>query len=654
MFKRLITLVLVLNLSQVFGQFSMPHKFNSKVDFSAQTKAYDLKTIDEFEVVDERVIEFAYDKEGNLFEYYYQHEVRYVNSNEAIDRNNKIYVSLANAFELVDYDVRVILSNGGIKSIGKDALKEGTSEDKQKVQYFAVSGAEKGSMIEYYYLIKRPAHLTGNIYSFQADKPKARVIFKVISPENLFFKSQSFNGFPNLRIDTTLSERNMLVADTNDIPAIFDEPFSNDQANKQKVIYQLYYNTAKGKINPFNYGLVSQSIFENICNKLTKDEEKALDKLMKSANIKYAPDEVAKIRAIENYVKKSYNFVESSDDRFADLASIMKVGALNENGATKMIYHMLTRAGIDKELVVTSNRFNNPFDKEFESYAYLTSFLLYFPKLDKYLCPFAQTYRFGLVPSGYTHNYGLFIRKISVGDLNTGAGKVKFIPAPAAEITQHNMNIKAKLDASGDSLDIDFDQEYKGYYAQTYQSYFDYIPKDKMKDYEEGIVKSLNEEITIKSIKIENKKADDFMVLPLLLHSKLTSAHFIEKAGNKILLKFGDLIGPQSELYQEKARQLPVENTYNRIYNREIVFTIPEGYQIKNAEELNLVVQPFKEKGDGCGFTASYKMDGQNLIVTSTEYYNEILFPLDQYENYRAVINAAANFNKIVLVLEKK
>lgn len=652
--KSILIILALLKFGSVYSQFSLNYKLEEKFDYSKLTEKYDLKTIDEIEVLDEQVVEFTYDKEGNLFEYYYIHQVTYVNSDNAIDRNNKIYINSPRITELVSYDVRVVLPNGSMKSMGKDALKEGTTEDKQKINYFAVSGAEKGGYIEYYYLVKRNANISGYMQNFQGGAEKAKIIFKVISPENLIFTSKSFNGFAELKADSSLSERNMLMGEISNVKKIEGESFGNEKGNAMKVVYQLYFNTAKGKKNPFNYGLVSQGLFENICNTISKNELKEINKMLKQSDIKFAPTEEAKIRAVENYVKKTFNFMEAEDERLQNIESIVKVGALNETGALRIIYHMINQLGIEQEIVVTSNRYKNHFDKDFESYVFLTDYLLYFPKIDKYLSPFSQAYRLGLVPYGFVENYGLFIKKVSIGDINTGAGKVKFINARLAKETQHNMYITAQMDNSGDSLNIDFKIEYTGYYAQNFQPYFDFVATDKIKEFEESIVKSLNENITIKKIKIENKGADNLMVNPLIVNSNLTSSHFLSKAGNKILLKFGDLIGPQSELYQENNRALPIENDYNREYHREITFIVPDGYTVKNANDLTMSVQPFKGEGDAASFTSSYRIEGNKLILKSDEYYNIINLPLKSYENFRAVVNAAANFNKIVLVLEKK
>ena len=51
---------------------------------------------------------------------------------------------------------------------------------------------------------------------------------------------------------------------------------------------------------------------------------------------------------------------------------------------------------------------------------------------------------------------------------------------------------------------------------------------------------------------------------------------------------------------------------------------------------------------------SAYIQQGQKLTVTSTEAYQQIYWPKKDFEAYRSVVNASANFNKIVLVLEKK
>ena len=53
-------------------------------------------------------------------------------------------------------------------------------------------------------------------------------------------------------------------------------------------------------------------------------------------------------------------------------------------------------------------------------------------------------------------------------------------------------------------------------------------------------------------------------------------------------------------------------------------------------------------------FKSSYQLLGNKLIITADEHYKENKIEVSMYEEYRTVINSAADFNKITLLLEPK
>ena len=128
----------------------------------------------------------------------------------------------------------------------------------------------------------------------------------------------------------------------------------------------------------------------------------------------------------------------------------------------------------------------------------------------------------------------------------------------------------------------------------------------------------------------------------------------LEKAGNKLLFKLGELIGNQVQMYQEKPRQLPAEMPFAHVEERKISFEIPQGYTIKNPEDINIDVQYKKDNVVTMGFVSSYKVVNNVLEVYVLETYHELKYPLKEFETFKKVINSSADFNKIVLVLEKK
>ena len=127
----------------------------------------------------------------------------------------------------------------------------------------------------------------------------------------------------------------------------------------------------------------------------------------------------------------------------------------------------------------------------------------------------------------------------------------------------------------------------------------------------------------------------------------------MEKAGNKWLVRIGDVIGPQVEMYQEKPRQFPMELHYPHVLDRKIRFEIPKGYRIKNLEDLNIRhVHPASGEPT-MSFVSSYKVENNLLTIQVTEEYRKTYYPLREYEIFKQIINAAADFNKIALILEK-
>ena len=108
------------------------------------------------------------------------------------------------------------------------------------------------------------------------------------------------------------------------------------------------------------------------------------------------------------------------------------------------------------------------------------------------------------------------------------------------------------------------------------------------------------------------------------------------------------------EMYEEKERVFPIEIDNPHSYDRTIVLTLPADYKIKNPEVFNMN-QVLKHEGKVVAdFISSYEIKGNQLIVKNTESYDFVELPAHLYPQYQKVINAAADFNKLSVVLEKK
>ena len=52
-------------------------------------------------------------------------------------------------------------------------------------------------------------------------------------------------------------------------------------------------------------------------------------------------------------------------------------------------------------------------------------------------------------------------------------------------------------------------------------------------------------------------------------------------------------------------------------------------------------------------FYLAIKTDGKTVTVEIKEFYKKLILPLDEFDDFREIINAAADFNKKVLIFEK-
>src|SRR5690606_8027470 len=105
------------------------------------------------------------------------------------------------------------------------------------------------------------------------------------------------------------------------------------------------------------------------------------------------------------------------------------------------------------------------------------------------------------------------------------------------------------------------------------------------------------------------------------------------------------------ERYEEKERKLPITMDYPNTQHRSITIEIAEGYTEKNPEAINMDVQA---ENNDCGRVSTHKVEGNKMIIDSNEYYGKPSYPASEIDKFRKVINAAADFNKIILILEQQ
>lgn len=602
---------------------------------------------------DDRIYEYKFE-DKKMVQYNHVYKLIKVADDKGIEIFNKIYIPVYGTSEVNDLKARVINSAGQVINVPSEKIKDEMYEG-NRYRFFAMEGLDKGSEIEYTYVTKKnPTYFGSETFQSQTT-PYARVNISLVVPKHLKFEAMGFNGMTVLS-DSLIGESLITAAYSDNIPQLEEEKYGLPTPHLQRIDYKLSYNLSSSnsvRLNTWNE--MARNVHRNLTT-LTDKERKAVNKFVNAVNIPDGASEETIIELLEDYMKTKINIDEKLVSENAEnLEAAIKSGNTNNFGAGKLMIAMLEAKGIRYQAVFPSVRDQLPLVEELENWNRIEEMILYFPSTKKFLQPSSDILRYPYVDAYWAATRGLFLKTTSIGDVTTAIAKFDTIPMIPFDQHAHNMEVSVKLDATGDSLIIDSKQILKGYGASAYRPIWAYLTPDKQQDALKEIISSVAKSENIQNIKAENTAFTDFWDnKPLVISGTIHTGQLLDRAGNKLLFKIGELIGPQEQMYQEKPRQLPAELQYPHILYRKLHFQVPEGYTIKNLKDLTIDIQEKKGNEVSMGFSSNYTLNGNSLDVEVMETYRDIRYPLSEFETFKKVINASADFNKIVLVLEKK
>jgi Domain of Unknown Function with PDB structure (DUF3857)/Transglutaminase-like superfamily len=625
-------------------------------DWESKVGAIDIpeKYKNETEIILDRHVKIEINAEGNeVAQYYLYHEKTYINSDDAIERNNRIYIPFNMNESVIETKARVILKNGKIIKLDKKDIKEEVDEEKGlKLNYFALTGIEKGAIIEQLFVIKEVPELEGKTIKMQDEYPILNASFELVYPSFVEFKTKCYNGLTEPTIDEKkLKLKRILTVTEKEIPALHDdEKYANWNAHLKMFRYKLHENFNTGAKNIYNYKKFATNVYERFNGELDKKSQKAVDDFCKTIPNSSNPQEM--IWNIENKIKKTIPYNRYFDTK-ENLAEVIKSKQANQSDILALYIAVLRNFNIESNTVFTSNRYKTIFDGEFESYETLGEIMFYFPAIDKYLCPTEIEYRIPLIPNYLANQDGLFIKPKEFGGVKMGIGEIKFIQIPGTEITHDVMEITVDFTQDLQNPIIKSKMSYGGYSGINFQPIKDFADAAQYKDVLKDVAENYTSQKEYKSLTTENDGLDNVGKKPFIMNLEYEGKDLVQKAGDNYLFSVGKIIGAQMEFYQETKRVLPVEIDYPHSYLRTIKILLPEGVTVKNLEKFNL---DFKTEINGkteAVFVSSYKSGKNEITVENTEYYKIMNYPLEKFDDYKAVINAAADFNKIVIILSK-
>ena len=610
-----------------------------------------------FEILkDERYIEFLFENE-QLVKYETVKRIIKINNDKAIDIFNKFSISLFDVIDIIDIKARTIRKDGKVLELDKSNIKEVENLDEEgNYKKFAIDGIEIGSIVEINFKIKKAPRLYGS-YFFQNEGTIYNALLQIISPKHLDFDAISYNKdfFIN---DTIIQNKKYLTLTCDSIESIdVNEAYSFPDANKVRIEFSYRMNNEYHTTPYYTYSLATKNIYNTLYN-IDNKEEKLIKKLIQKIELDNLSNE-EKIFKIEKYVKE--NFLIRPIDNINDgkyIVNIINNGYSSEIGITRLFTNVLKFTGIKHNVVATCDRSYKKFDENFMSWNYLNDYFIYFPETNKLLAPTLIEYRYPAIPTDFYFNNGLFLKLIEIGGIENAVHKIKQIPDHHYTESFINHYITVDFSEDLDMINTSITHSFGGNSAYSIKQYFAFLPEEQrnlmIKDY----IKEINDDIEIVDYNVENGDINiNPFEKPFNIITDLKIHSIIENAGNSYLFNIGELIGRQVELYQEHKRQQQIDFNYPHILDREIIVNIPEGYEIVGLEKLKMDIKKGNLENDNnytMGFLSDYEFSENILTVKIHEYYTTPTYPIEQYEDFRKVVNAAADFTKIVLVLKSE
>ncbi len=605
--------------------------------------------------LERRIIEVYVNKEDIFEEINVFHRKIKVESHNAIDRHNKIYVPVNNVIEIINIRARFISPDGNITEVPQESIRQVNNlENEGDYKIFAIEGAQTGGEIEYFYVLRKKFNAYGTVY-VQSNEPKANIESIFVFPSKLSYLIKTYNGFPPFVTENdTANNKTYMRSKSDFVPSLANEKYAFYKASLMRYEYTLAFNNYISSLRVYSWSKISNNVYSLFYN-LNKKELSAAKSVISSLNLKNITEE-QKIRKIEGWLKSAIAISEGIN-YILPVDKAIQLKQTSKTGATKLLVALFSQAGIPFEIIATCNQEERAFDPEFNGWNFLDDYLLFLPGPNKIIVPHDPSARLGITPYNYQGAYGLFMFPVNYDkNLKTLSYEIKQIPVEHYEKNTDSLIINLETDLSKLTLQAKIHRVLSGELAASFQSFWKFADEERHNKIIGTLFTMGEQSPEIISWSAKNDDLSDIGLNPFVIDVNLNINSLIEIAGDDLIIKLGETIGEQSEMYQSTPRKLPVNINDAHNYFRKIIFTIPEGYNVSNADDLNMKVELIAGGKVSCCFTSWYDISGNKLTVYSKEYYTELSYPAELFGEFRNVINAAADFNKktVVLVADKK
>lgn len=611
------------------------------------------------------------------------HRIIKVLDDRGIARFSKVQIPMSRGGKLPTVRARTISPDGKVLNFDPKRMISSFDDGKYTI-YLPLEGLDENSEIEYLVKEVSSADYFGTVV-FQTDMPIAKTRFLLSFRKDMVVEGKSFNGFPELKYELAGS-RNQYKVEVDNIPALLPEKYSYYDLHKMQFNYRVSYftpNEGEEKIKLNTYDKLARKIYdENF--KISEKEREAVNGFLRQIGVHAYDDDEKNIRKIELGIKKNitlYPFVDFEERRevagvkelrshsvyavgYEDprevLDTVITKGATTYKGYIRLFAACLSQMGIRHEIGWAWERAEYLNYANFESWQGLNHTLIYFPKTKKFLAPTEKFLRYPVIPSSLAGSKGVFCVMPNKGELTGPMHKVRRITPLSESESRDEINASVTFGRNMEAK-ANISQSWYGYNSADLRSELPFVRPENMQKYVAELFDFTDKPSDVLSYNFTNEDVSNYNTnKPLVLTATVDASDLVNKAGSRYLIRAGKLINTQPEDYEKRNRETSVDLGYPFSNTHTITINIPKGYKIVNPEATRISADYLNGDVETViSFNSDYKLvkdakNGDRLVITVNETYKQLHFPVLQYERFRKVWNAAADFNNVTLVMVRK
>lgn len=572
------------------------------------------------------------------------HSRVHINNDLGVEKHNRVFIPVKKEEKsrfykglklgLVELKGRVIKPNGEIVEVESSSFKEVENlEGMGAYSIFAFEGAEVGCELEYVYTVRKTFASCKRIQT-QENQSMRRYHLKVDFSSAMTVTSRLVKSDEIIEeyIDEDIDFQDSLIPA---FSSISEEIFRN---HVDFCITK--FTVANGHYNYFSYKQFKNNFYSKV-DPLNAQNRSRGRKLMKAAGLN-------KKNSLEQNIglMKAY-FTKVNRDRDESLTAGEKL---------EMMSLVLSKLKYNHAIYALGDPTFGKLDKDFFSYFYLDDFMIYVFDKKQLISPTCVVCAPYEIASGDINARLVYLFTLRV-NYKEAMVYPDDIPAQAlmdidTSHTVQTMRYQVTLDTDEMACNYAINYHGTGYYAWFMRSNYRYLESfpDKMKEWMDEQVDYYGVDPEVKSVQMQ-VNADSSMSYK----AEYKDDQLLEGSPQKLIFNVGMLIGTQSEMYDTVEFKHPEFMGKPHVYRYTIEIQIPQGYQASSLDDLNIKREARDKNGElTCRWTSYGEIKGDKIIVHIEEFYLKKRYELDEIEAYRKVINAAADFNKSIILFERK